>query len=74
MVGLLMVFQYFDQIEAFQLKDMRAESFAFAGRFTRMIYRKRSTHVTMRRFILSELVINMKNKSLVEVKLVVLID
>jgi len=53
---------------------MRAESFAFAGRYTRMIYRKRSTHVTMRRFILSELVIDMKNKSLVEVKIVVIID
>lgn len=53
---------------------MRVESFAFAGRYTRMIYRKRSTHVTMRRFILSELVIDVKNKSLVEVKIVVIID
>lgn len=48
--------------------------FAFAKRYTKMIYRKQSTHINTHRFVLSELVIDMKNRSLVEVEVVVLVD
>lgn len=69
------MFLYFVSIKIFfQSDEMRALLFAFTKRYTRMIYRKRSTLFNEHRFILSELVIGMKNRSLVEVEIVVLID
>lgn len=53
---------------------MRALLFASSKRNKRIIYRKRSTRVNAHRFKLSILVIDMKNRSLVEVEIVVLID